>query len=159
MAEQVGSLVTTHFAQTLQSQPAVAHNGGRLRSVTDYMVAVDAAENDTVHMAKLPSNAVIHHTSKIWFDDFGTSVTLDIGTFNVNGSTADDDNSINDGVDVATAAGSADLLSGFTKHGKYLWELAGASADPGGLIDIKATIKDANPGSAGMAWEIVYTVD
>jgi hypothetical protein len=44
-------------------------------------------------------------------------------------------------------------------HGKALWELAGLTSDPGGEIDIKGTLQDADPGAFGMAWEIVYTID
>lgn len=159
MAEQTGLYVTSKFAKAIQSQPPVSHNGGRMRSVTDRMVAVDAAQGDTIHLAKLPSNAVIHAGSTLWHDDFGTGVTLEIGTYNARGI-ADDDDALATGVDVAAAAGSKALLgSPVTDHGKALWELAGLNQDPGGEIDIKALIGGANPDSAGLAWNIVYTID
>lgn len=160
MAEQVGKYVTAKLASAIQSQPDVSHNGGRVRAVVDSMTAVDAAQNDTIHLATLPSNAVLLPSSTIYHDDFGTGVTLDIGTFDVNGSNADDDDSISADADVATAAGSFAVMdSVVTRAGMRLWELAGAASDPGGDIKIKATIKDGNPGSAGMAWQLHYTID
>ena len=112
-------------------------------------------------MARLPSVVRVLPRSHLYFDDFGTSVTLDIGTFNPTGKSGitDDDNSINDGIDVSTAAGTASLFADWANALKRLWEIAGASADPKQDIDIKATVKDADPGSADLMWEIFYTID
>ncbi len=161
MAEQTGLYVTSKFASAIQNQPDVSHNGGRVRSVSDRMASTDAANGDTIHLARLPSNAVLHANSKMWHGDFGTGITFDIGTFNLN-TGADDDDSIASAVDVATAAAGVELMSTATaiaNHGKRLWEIAGQSQDPGGEIDIKVTIGGGDPGAAALAWEILYTID
>lgn len=157
--DAVGQYVTTKFnGATIQDQPPVSHNGGRVRTVIDHMVSVDLAENATILMARLPSNAVLHPQSEVHFDDMGTGVTLDIGTANATGGT-DDPDAINAGIDVASAAGSAALFANITDHGKALWELAGLSSDPGGNIDVYGSLVDANPDAGDLSWCLYYSID
>lgn len=123
----------------------------------------DDSATSVYWVARLPSNARIHGLSRIAFDDLAStgSPTLDIGTFGVDGNvTTDDDDALNDGIDVATAAGTANVIKDIANYGKKLWEFAGETTDPGGFIDIKITLKDAAVNAAGtITTTIVYSVD
>ena len=120
-------------------------------------VSSSASDTSTYHIAHLPSNARIHDQSWIGFDDLGTSTapTLDIGTFNVTGG-SDDVDSINDGLTPATAVRSVEFIKLLANIGKYLWELAGESSDPGGFIDIKLTLDDADVNAGGTISGVVF---
>ena len=74
--------------------------------------------------------------------------------------TADDD-AINDGIDVATAAASdVAVVKDPANIGKYVWELAGESSDPGGFADLKITLKDAACNSGGtVSLSLVYNAE
>lgn len=111
----------------------------------------DLAQNDTLVLGAIPSNAIIDPIqSKIWFDDLGTSVVMDIGNAN------DTDNLASD-VDVAAAASSASILASvdIANYYKPLWKLLGYSTDPGGKLTLYATFQAANPASGSVAWQIV----
>lgn len=160
MAEHTGTYVTGKFDQAIQDQPSVAHNGGRVRAVVDRIASTDAAQNDTILLARLPSNAVILPTSKVYHSALGASVTADVGVrATKTGDFTIDPNGLSDGADVSSA-GSFDLLDSITANaGKRLWEYTDASADPGREIDIYLSLVDANPAAGTVAWEIHYTID
>ncbi len=132
-------------------------------NIHSWTVEVGSADSDTSTylIAHLPSNCRIHDTSWIGYDDMASTgaPTLDIGTFNVTGG-SDDVDAINDGLTVATAARSVGFLKLLADHGKYLWDLAGESSDPGGFIDIKLTLDDADVNVGGTAaGEIFYSME
>lgn len=144
------------------AEPGVA--GGRLKmwSETAEVAASDATS--TVHLARLPSNARLSGLSKIYFDDLAASgsPTFDIGLFPVrSGDFTADDDALNDGIDVAAAAGSAAVIKDVADYGKSLWEfVSGLTEDPKTLMDVKITVKDAATNTAGtVTAEFFYTVD
>lgn len=129
-----------------------------------YTVEVSAAASDTstYHMGRLPSAARLMPQSMIGFDDLASTgaPTLDVGTFNVAGGTADDVDSINDGLTPATASNGTFLIKDVAKWGQRMWEIAGASSDPGGFIDIYVTMDDADTNTGGtLSVSLVYTLD
>lgn len=116
----------------------------------------------TYLMARLPADARIHPSSLVGWDDLASTgaPTLDIGTFNMGGSIADDDDAINDGLDAATATTGTHILKDVADYGKTLWEIAGGSSNPGGWVDIYITLKDAAVNVGGtLSMSIVYSVD
>ena len=132
-------------------------------NIHSWTIEVGAADSDTSTylIAHLPSNARIHDQSWIGFDDLAsaTAPTLDIGTFNVTGG-SDDVDSINDGFTPATAVRSVEFIKLLADVGKYLWDIAGESSDPGGFIDIKLTLDDADANTGGtIAGEIFYSME
>lgn len=142
----------------------VGLNGGRVRVVCDTQEVAAAEATSTIWFARLPSNARILHTSQLSWDDLASigAPTLDIGTFNPTGSSGitNDDNSLNDGLDLASLTLAKALLADHINTGKRLWELAGATSDPKQMIDIKGTIQDASTNvGATMSWCIFYTID
>ena len=125
-------------------------------------VTAAASATSTYFLGKLPSAARLLPMSAVGLDDLAStgSPTLDIGTFNSAGAVADDDDSINDGIDLATASASAPMLKDVADWGKPLWEIHGEASDPGGTVDLYATIKDAATNTGGtMSFCIVYAVD
>lgn len=119
----------------------------------------------TMRVATLPWSARIAGNSLISWDDLAStgSPTIDAGTAAnsdpKNLITADPD-SLTDGLDVATAAGTAKLIKDHANYGKTLWELHGLSADPGGLCDIYLSFVDANTNLTGdVTTEIFYFFD
>ena len=125
-------------------------------------VEVDAAASatSTYHLHRLPSNAEILPGSKISIDDLASAgaPTLDLSVFAVNGNLAqaDDDDALNDGIDAA-AAGDSDMVKERADWGREFWDhVASEAADPGGKLDIKATLKDAAVNVGGTITSVVF---
>lgn len=154
------------------SPPVLAdpgEGGGRVHYWCD-TVEVTASDTacSTYHLARIPSNARILGMSKLHFDDLATtgSPTMDIGVYNVGNATGitDDADALNDGIDVATAAGSAPVVKDIANYGKRLWEyVASQTVDPKADLDIKVKLLDANltadPPGYTMTLELFYTTD
>lgn len=164
MPEFTGPKTTALLDAAVQDLIDVSNAGGRVRSWTDARSEATAwAQNDTLVLARLPSNAVVLPTTLVKFEALGTSVTMDIGIYNQAGKSdiTDDPDALAVGVDVS-GAGSLNLFDGIANDqiGKPLWELAGLSSDPGVEFDIKAALLDANPtDDAAIAWCVQYMVD
>ncbi len=112
---------------------------------------------------RIPSIARITGFSKVHFDDLAStgSPTLDIGLFNVNNNITDDDDALNDGIDVFTAAGSSAVVKDISNYGKRAWEFVnGQTSDPGGELEVKITLKDADTNTGGtVTLELSYIID
>ena len=164
MAEYTGPNTTANLDAAVQSLINVSNAGGRVRSWVDARSEATAwAANDTILMARLPSNAVLLPTGQINFEASGASVTLDLGIYNQSGKTdiTDDPDALIVGTDISSA-GTVQVFTGIAVDniGKPLWELAGLSADPGVEFDIKAALLDANPtDDVAFGWCLQYMVD
>ncbi len=134
-------------------------------NVLDWTIEAGVADADTSTylIAHLPSNCRISGMSWIGFDDLATSTSpeLDIGTFNFADGTADDFNSMNEGLTPATAAATLPMMADLADNGLYLWEIGTSpTSDPGGFIDIKLTMDDADVNVGGtVAGEIFYSME
>ena len=155
---------TTDLVATKQTFVDSRYHYGRVRSTFD-VVECNSGDtaNSTYHLARLPSNAVILPSSTIYFDDIGgSSTTLDIGVYAVDGNlaNADDVDAINDGISCASA-GSASVIKDFATSATALWDyVASETSDPGGLLDIKVALLDAvTDGAGSIALELFYVVD
>lgn len=146
---KVGSVINA-----LTSTPLIpaAYKGGEecifVRDVCE--VAASAAQNDLISLGSLPSDAVINPvTSVIYFDDMGTSITMDVGS-------AATENALVAAQDVATAAGSCSVLKSVdvANYHKPLWEVLGLASDPGGEIELFAKLEGGDPGAGTIAWQI-----
>lgn len=133
------------------------HNGRVARIAKDYWTG-DAAENDYVSLVYVGWDTVFDEISTLNFDDFGTSITLDVGV-------ALDPDCLIAAQDVATAAGSVGLMKsvGIANRHKPLWQLAGyaslqaareATKADGGRAELIATFKGGNPTTGALAWTI-----
>lgn len=119
----------------------------------------------TMKVATLPSNARLAGRSLISWDDIAStgSPTLDAGiaanSDPSNTYTADPD-ALTDGLDLATAAGTGNLIKDHANYGKALWELFGLTSDPGILLDIYLSFVDANTNVTGdVTVEMYYYFD
>lgn len=162
----LGSLVMTNLDASIQTLVDVGLNGGRVRAALDTVeVSAAASVASTYRMHRLPSNARIMPGSKVMFDDLASSGSplIDIGVQSITGKsdiTADPD-ALNDGIDVAGAAGEAALVKDIANWGLPLWDYVnGVTADPGVLLDIYISITDAATNTGGTITSLViYTVD
>jgi hypothetical protein len=151
MPDVLGVLVGTPEAAALPMRINKAYKGGAQHVLVRDFYEGDLAQNDRILLGKIRSDAILDPlTSVIWFDDLGTSVTMDIG------STAAE-NALVAAQDVATAAGSCSILKSvdIANYHKKLWQLLGLSADPGVPIEIWAKFEGANPATGTVAWQII----
>ena len=138
--------------------------GSVVRALTA-TVEVGSADSatSTYDFMDIPSNARILGTSSLYFDDLASSgsPTLDIGLFAIDANITDDDDALNDGIDCATAAGSASVVKDVANYGKQAWEFVnGQTADPGGSLRVKVSLKDADVNAGGsMTMQLNYVVD
>lgn len=140
MTMRFGSLVGIAYSgvNATPKQTSSAHeNGTDHILIRDQIELAAAAINDTIWLGKFPSNTVLDPAGCTgWFDDLGTSVTLDVGG-------ANDPDGLTAAQDVATAAGSFNLLKSvdIANYFKPIWAQLGYAADPGGVLDLYATVK------------------
>jgi hypothetical protein len=109
-------------------------------------------------LAPIPSNATV---PQIWIgsDTFGGSCTFNVGIYQSNGTVVDEDYFA---TTVADAAAMADVrfeAADINTAGKTMWEMAGASADPGGFYYIAATMAAAGGTEGDMSFNIHYVVN
>lgn len=161
MAELYGANITAKL-QDRPNNVDPGNYGGQYRSVQDQFTG-DAAQNDTVFMFTVPSDAVLSHAlSVLAFTAFGAGVTLDIGfaadtSIDSDGAGtpyAGDDNALATAISVASA-GEVKLLEalGPADFGKKAYQLAGITASPKKDLKVVATFKGGNPASGTLAWE------
>lgn len=141
-------------------------DSGMLKSVVTTKSVTARSANDTMKMLRLPSHARISGLSKVYWDDLASSgaPTLDIGVAPVgdsaNAITADPD-ALNDGLDIAAAAGSAALIKDHANYGKQLWEyVSGLTSDPACQMDVYVSFVDAATNATGdVTTEVVFSID
>lgn len=152
MTTQIGTLAAALAAASGTTLTQVQG----IRNAKPFLFAADTfegdmAQNDTLVLGAIPSNAIIDpNQSILWFDDLGTSITMDIGDSN-------DTNNLCSAIDVATAAGNTKILASvdIANYYKPLWKLLGYTTDPGGKLTIYATFAGGNPAAGSIAWQIV----
>lgn len=126
-----------------------------------------ASDTSTYLIARLPAGARLSDLSYISWDDLAStgSPTLDIGIFTPSDRTdspiTDDVDAINDGLDAATATRGAKFIKTIDNVGLPLWDLVnGQTTNPGGDLDIKITLDDADANTGGtIQGEIFYTTN
>jgi hypothetical protein len=141
---------------------AAAMNGKVHCAVESVEVSAAASVNSTYTLAKVPTNARVLGRSRIDFDDLAStgSPTIDLGFFPVNSNFTADDDCVRADIDVSTAASGQQMLSNIDMYGKYVWQIIGLSADPGGEALLKATIKDAACNTGGtLSSELMFTIN
>ena len=101
----------------------------------------------TVKICRIPTSARLSSQSRIYWEDLSTtgSPTLDVGLASVDGNITSDPDALTNGLaaQTATPTGAALLLDP-TDCGKPAWEIAGASSDPGGELDVYVTLADTD---------------
>lgn len=144
---------------------------GRYRIVRTGKKAFDFAQNDTLKLVALPSHAKLSAAiSRFRYSALGVGVTASIGFKDdtrpevkavtggtgITGKTA----ALLSALDVS-AAGSSNAMAAvaIADEDKYLWELAGATADPGVNLALILTLAGGNPASGTVLWEQGHVTD
>ena len=149
------------FAYTAANANAIPRDSNMVAVCSTVEVDASASATSTYTMARLPSNARLLPSSIVGWDDLAStgSPTLDVG---IKGSqVTNDPDAINDGLDAATAnlSGSA-MIKDPANWGKPLWEMAGETSDPGGMLEIYISLVDAAVNVGGtLSAMVVYSVD
>lgn len=113
---------------------------GRL-FVKHFTFTGDVAQNDLVELCLLPAGARVYH-GRVDFTDFGSSVTMDIGT-------STDEDHWAAAIDVATAAGQADFANTHALYGLGREALTAATM-------VIAKFEAANPDSGTIRGYVMY---
>ena len=152
---------TTRGRTVLGTRQTVVQSRLVLETATVEVAAAASAASVYV-MHRIPSAARIYGMSKVYFDDLAStgSPTIDFGIKAINANVTTDNDALNDGVDVFTAAGSASWIKDVANYGKQAWEFSSATSDPGGMIDLTITILDAATNTGGtITSELVFSTD
>jgi hypothetical protein len=102
-----------------------------------YSVPASTVLGHEIVFARIPTNARIHGTSRVYNDALGASVTLSVGLKAVNGNFTTSNTALSTAFAVATANVVGTLP--FTDHvnvGRRVWEILGLASDPGGFADV-----------------------
>jgi len=132
-------------------------------NMVDVIVTVPAAalQNSTYGVITLPLKARLHGVSRVAHGDLASSgsPTIDIGLRPAKGNFTADDDAINDGIDVHTAAAERPLFKVIGDWGKTIGEMTDAT-DMGGNAEIYFTIKAAATNTGGtVAFSLAYSLD
>lgn len=118
-----------------------------------------SASGVTVFLGRIPSNARILPTGLIYNDDLATSgsPTLDLGLGSVDSNITSDPDAINNGIALSSATTTTTIMADATNAGKQAWEFVnGQTTDPGGQLDVYATVKDAATTATGTVTVELY---
>jgi hypothetical protein len=153
MATQYGSRVITGLVATPSQLAPAGLGGGRVHYWHDTIELAAASAGEIIYLARIPSNLRIMGRSLLSFDDLASSgsPTLDIGLYPVRtGDFTLDEDALNDGIDCATAAGTAPVIKDIANYGKRAWEfINGLTADPKCDLWLAVTTKDASTNQTG----------
>ena len=152
--------LVSNFEATPQvkNSAGLLHGSVRVAQGTIVVAAGDSDDNDIVMLAPIPSNAVVPNIF-VGTDTFGGSCTYNVGIYQTDGTVVDEDYFA---TTVADAAALADLrheAADINTAGKMMWEMAGASSDPGGFYYIAATMAAAGGTEGDMSFVINYVVN
>ena len=154
------STLVSNFEATpqVQNNSALLHGSMRVAQGTIVVAAGDSDDNDIVMLAPIPSNATV---PQIWIgsDTLGGSCTFNVGIYQSSGTVVDEDYFASAVADAAAMADVRFEAADINTAGKTMWEMAGASADPGGYYYIAATMAAAGGTEGDMSFIIHYTVN
>ena len=154
----------TDLVANALASPQVFNDAAELHGVlrtacgTAELLAGDSTDNDVVLLAPISSKATIH-SLKIGSDTLGGSCTFNVGVHNYDGTVGDEDAFATLVADEAVMTEVRHEEATINTVGQKLWELAGLSEDPGGMLYVSITFA-ATGGTAGtLSWDITYAVN
>ena len=133
------------------------HGVMRIAQGTIAVAAGDSDNDDIVHLAMIPSNASVPHIF-IGSDTLGGSCTFNVGIYTTAGVVVDEDKFATAVADAGALADVRHEADNINTVGTKMWELAGASSDPGGYYYISATMAAAGGTEGDMSFIIHYVV-
>ena len=142
----------------VKSSAGLLHGSVRVAQGTIVVAAGDSDDNDIVMLAPIPSNAVVPNIF-VGSDTFGGSCTFNVGIYQTDGTVVDEDYFATTVADAAALADVRHEAADINTAGKMMWEMAGASSDPGGFYYIAATMAAAGGTEGDMSFVINYVVN
>jgi hypothetical protein len=123
--------------------------GGEIRVARATYETSSVTAGDTIEMFSLPQRARIVY-GKIFFDDLGTGVNLDVGfaayTDGDSSAVSADPNAFKDGIDASSAAGTSDVADTLALNHGFEVDLDQGLADNEFVVTVQPT--DADPDDA-----------
>jgi len=137
----------SYIATEKRATPALVPGKGDANSVKVLVCSVIelavSTAGKTFKLGRIPSNARILPNGLIANDDLvagATAPTLSIGIGSVDNNLTGSASAINSGISLAAASSTNQVLADIANAGKYAWELAGATSDPGGEVDVYGSV-------------------
>lgn len=122
-----------------------------------------SASGTTVTFGRIPSNARILGSSRLYNDDLATSgsPTFDIGLIAVNGNITSDPDAINDGLALSSSGTDVLVVKDAANIGLPAWDFVnGQTSDPGGEFIVRGVVKDAATTTTGtITLDMYYVLD
>lgn len=133
---------------------------GNVKALVSTTVELAAQSSGaTVKLGTIPSNARLLPIGLIYNDDLATSgsPTLDVGLGSVNSNITSDPDAINNGIALSSATTTTTIMADPANGGKRAWEFVnGQSTDPGGVLDVYGSVKDAATTQTGTVTVVLY---
>jgi hypothetical protein len=153
------STLVTNFEASPPAFNDVANLHGVMRVAqgTVVVAAGDSDDNDILMLAPVPSNATVPHIF-IGSDTLGGSNTFNVGIYQSDGTVVDEDVFATTVADAGAMADVRHEAANINTVGKKMWEIAGASVDPGGYYYIAVTMAAAGGTEGDLSFIIHYVV-
>ena len=153
------TLVANYEATPVVINDAALYRGvKRVAQGTMELLAGDSTDNDVIMFAAIPSQATITSII-IGSDTLGGSCTFNVGLHQTDGTVVDEDYFASLGADAAAMTELRYEAAAIETTGLKVFEMAGASVDPGDHYYVSATFA-ATGGTAGtMSFIIDYVVN
>ena len=154
------STLVSNFEATPQvaNNAALLHGSVRVAQGTIVVAAGDSDDDDIIMLAPIPSNATVSQLF-VGSDTFGGSCTFNVGIYQTDGTVVDEDYFASAVADAAAMADVRFEAADINTAGKKMYEMAGASSDPGGFYYIAATMAAAGGTEGDMSFNIHYIVN
>ena len=152
--------LVSNFEATPQvkNSAGLLHGSVRVAQGTIVVAAGDSDDDDIVMLAPIPSNATVPQIF-VGSDTLGGPCTFNVGIYQTDGTVVDEDYFASAVADAAAMADVRFEAADINTAGKTMWEMAGASADPGGFYYIAATMAAAGGTEGDMSFNIHYVVN
>lgn len=131
----------------------------KLRGAIGTVACAATDSNGSVYrLWRMPSRAILHPVTVLDLQDWGYAACT-VGLARADGATLTANGLLSVADVSALSAVSSPIAAFGAKWGKPIWEAAGLSADPGGLVDVVITTA-ANATGAGTAdFDAVWMID
>jgi hypothetical protein len=153
---------TTRYTGALDTKQVIGASKC-VTMVSTVEVTAAASANSIYTMFRIPAHMRIMGRSTIYWDDLASTgaPTLDVGLKAVDANITSDVDALNDGLDCATAAGSASVVKDIANYGKEAWRhVNGQTTNPGGFLDVTVAILDAATNTGGtITVELIGYID
>ena len=152
--------LVSNFEATPQvkNSAGLLHGSVRVAQGTIVVADGDSDDDDIVMLAPIPSNATVPQIF-VGSDTLGGSCTFNVGIYQTDGTVVDEDYFASAVADAAAMADVRFEAADINTAGKAMWEMAGASSDPGGYYYIAATMAAAGGTEGDMSFNIQYVVN